>query len=1120
MIHRIRSHFPWINNNPKRFISTAWFFAGIGLTLYALSIQSDEILSKIEILFSFGILFLLFAILSILFLTTPSKRNFSIPLLIFSALAVGGVIWLIFDEQIRPSLHFEQDASIRIDALDGSNTEVQVTWIYWASRPADFSSDPSRWEPVKDFSFSSLETSEGWIFEEDRFLTTKEESAWIHIPTAGLRIHFPVLCIKVLEGNATVTFTNGSTATTVKINSEETSDTPMAFVFSPDTFERLTPFLFFPFFCGVIGFLFICVFYLSARFRKAWRIYLISFLLPCAILTIICYTQKICPFGEKTFLINDMFGEYADYMTYFRSVINGENDLLYSFSKSVGDDFISLLAFYSINPINWLIVLFPREALPYAITLLVIVRFGVCGLTCSIWLHKSGKLGLSAVLFSCCYALMSFNVVNAENTNIREGTLLLPIVLLGIDQIVSGKSAKVYLFALAGTILLNYYSGFQICIFSFIWFCYRLLLTEKTGIRTSLRRFLMASLSAVGIVSFLLIPIIFQLQNGQKTFSLSKFSLELNFSFSELLARFFTGSYDYKQISSDGLPNLFSGFLISISIILFFFNHEITKKEKVVTSSVLAVLFASLSINALNLLWHGLNPPEWWPYRNSFIFTLFFIWLAVRCWTHPKGLRLIGIIFAALFVSTTAVWLLRHPQSFLPQRFILSDLILGASFLLMLFISGKKEKPSSELLCFLGMLCLIDLFSNASQIISINTWGTRSESVSAFQTFLSDNEPVIGRIKEDDPDFYRIEKTYQRNANDAFQLNYNGLSHYSSTLKKTMMDFLPLAGFRYYPFRFIYWEGSTTSMDALFGIRYLLSRTGTGSKPYEPIFDENGITVYRNPDALSIGFAISPEIKNYQAPNGPMTFEMQNALFAGFTGHQFQEALTSATVESPLLHNLTTNNGCFERINKEEPASIEWPISIQNDGILFCMFPTTETHPVEIAINGQAVSPYFDNFSYHVLQLGEYEKGASATVSMALKKEKTCFSSAQFYTENLTQLKTLLKPLQEQQSVLTKKSSSHLTGTISIQKESVLFFSFPYDKGWTVRIDGEKVETYPVADTFLAADISEGEHTLELRFVPRGLRSGIILSVLSLILSIGMLHRQNKQTHMIKIDEP
>ena len=140
------------------------------MTLYALSIQSDEILSKIEILFSFGILFLLFAILSILFLTTPSKRNFSIPLLIFSALAVGGVIWLIFDEQIRPSLHFEQDASIRIDALDGSNTEVQVTWIYWASRPADFSSDPSRWEPVKDFSFSSLEVSTSFRFSAIRLI--------------------------------------------------------------------------------------------------------------------------------------------------------------------------------------------------------------------------------------------------------------------------------------------------------------------------------------------------------------------------------------------------------------------------------------------------------------------------------------------------------------------------------------------------------------------------------------------------------------------------------------------------------------------------------------------------------------------------------------------------------------------------------------------------------------------------------------------------------------------------------------------------------------------------------------------------------------------------------------
>ena len=70
-----------------------------------------------------------------------------------------------------------------------------------------------------------------------------------------------------------------------------------------------------------------------------------------------------------------------------------------------------------------------------------------------------------------------------------------------------------------------------------------------------------------------------------------------------------------------------------------------------------------------------------------------------------------------------------------------------------------------------------------------------------------------------------------------------------------------------------------------------------------------------------------------------------------------------------------------------------------------------------------------------------------------------------------------------------------------------MFTSVPYDTGWTVTVDGEKVETYSIgepskddaAGAFLAFDIGVGEHEISLRYVPRGLYVGLLLSAVSLV---------------------
>ncbi len=77
-------------------------------------------------------------------------------------------------------------------------------------------------------------------------------------------------------------------------------------------------------------------------------------------------------------------------------------------------------------------------------------------------------------------------------------------------------------------------------------------------------------------------------------------------------------------------------------------------------------------------------------------------------------------------------------------------------------------------------------------------------------------------------------------------------------------------------------------------------------------------------------------------------------------------------------------------------------------------------------------------------------------------------------------------------------SDSHIIGTVSSAEDALLFTSIPHDKGWTVRIDGEEVETVTVFDYLLGIPLSAGEHTVELDYTAPGFTAGLAISLVSL----------------------
>jgi len=101
---------------------------------------------------------------------------------------------------------------------------------------------------------------------------------------------------------------------------------------------------------------------------------------------------------------------------------------------------------------------------------------------------------------------------------------------------------------------------------------------------------------------------------------------------------------------------------------------------------------------------------------------------------------------------------------------------------------------------------------------------------------------------------------------------------------------------------------------------------------------------------------------------------------------------------------------------------------------------------------------------------------------------------------------------------VTKHSDTYIKGTINAVKEKpVVFTTIPYDENWRVYIDGERVDTYKCVDALIAFDISEGEHVVEMKYVPMQWYVGLGASFIGVLGFIGLCIWDSTRKKMVVV---
>jgi uncharacterized membrane protein YfhO len=92
---------------------------------------------------------------------------------------------------------------------------------------------------------------------------------------------------------------------------------------------------------------------------------------------------------------------------------------------------------------------------------------------------------------------------------------------------------------------------------------------------------------------------------------------------------------------------------------------------------------------------------------------------------------------------------------------------------------------------------------------------------------------------------------------------------------------------------------------------------------------------------------------------------------------------------------------------------------------------------------------------------------------------------------------------------LAKTSAYHFetdnhgfTAKVSREKETLVFFSVPFDKGWSATVNGQKAEIEQVNVGFMAVKVPAGESAIRFNYQPPALKLGLLITIGSCILFI------------------
>ncbi len=842
---------------------------------------------------------------------------------------------------------------------------------------------------------------------------------------------------------------------------------------------------------------------------------LLSFLIPSLTLALVYVAMLVYPFGNGTVLVLDLNGQYVYFFEALRDAIWGEGSIFYSFERALSGEFFGIFAYYLSSPLSFIVALFPKSAIQEAIFTLIVLKCGLCGLTSHYYITRTRNIGnIESLIFSSCYALSAYGVVYASNTMWIDCMYLLPLIMLGIEKLICERKHLLYTLSLAVALISSFYIGYMLCIFALAYFfaAYFSKTREERGsfgeklhfVKSSLR-FALFSLTSAILASPILFPALYSLSFGKNDFSNPKYAFAQKTDFLDIFLKMLPASYD--TVRPAGMPFIYCSMLCLVLGVLYFIASGVKTREKVTKGALLVFLSLGFCATTVDLVWHGLQFPNWLNFRYSFIFSFLIIIIAADAFSRIKEIP--GSVITSVTIVIIILCALIQKLDY--ENINMMACVWAGIGTSILTLIGLKIYKSGHRAGAVILLCLtlIELYGNgvASDYMMHGDVGFSKHSF--YSGFMEKYRPASDYMKENDPGLYRSENYTIRKVNDNYALDLNGISGSTSTLNKKVIDFLSDMG---YSSRSHYsnYSGGTPVGDSLLGIKYLLSTPEKGADPaYVTVWtnEDNGVILYENPYALPLAYTVASDFETFDTTASFSPFELMNRMCAEMTGGVRAELFNSNSFDIRLENVSRVSTTKMKKYQRklDTGARINFVITAKRDGPMYAYFPVTNGYRRDVTVKygDTEIEEYFTDNYHGIMYLGEYKSGDVAYLTMTLDENEVYFDSANyFYTLDLEALDVVMNELKRGAMEIDEEHShTHFEGEVKVAEgRNVLMLTLPYDKNIAVYANDIKKPTFEIAGIFTGVMLDEGEYDIEVRYVPIEFYLGLLVSLFGVII--------------------
>ena len=762
----------------------------------------------------------------------------------------------------------------------------------------------------------------------------------------------------------------------------------------------------------------------------------------------------------------------------------------WSWSSGYGANYFNHVYYFATSPFFLLTLFFDKALLPYLSLYLNALKLALLFLASVRWLSSFTSNWIQASIGALILTFSGWVTFLYHYSMFLDGFILYPLILWSIDcYLREGKRTFPWLVGLLG--LINYYLLYMFIPFIVLYTVMRYISTYPTknqSLTAMLANMFLMGLAGIGLSAVILFPSIAIVLNTPRLHASGSFFETISFL---NLYRYFSTLYSPTLVWNNptyfiplhvdlglgwgGGISVYSFYLFPLLIPFVFAIPN--RRIKIPILLMYGVLGFFASYLGFYRLFQGTVDVRWYyMFLVMNVYTLSQILSTLQTQKLNKRILLGSWVFNTFILYALYRYSSSHFSLSLDEISILKRVVLyGAAFLFAYTVA-------MYLLNWKLLLCLVSVEASLSFLIPLQL--NPPMNIQTFQErYQNELEPLkaIEYLQAKDQSFYRIirDDIGGNNLNEPFANDYPGITFYESIYNFEMTDFiqhftdkwlLPLVYGR-------------TNTNILASVKYYIQTNDSIEVPFGFVFFKHidNADIYVNRYWVGLGFTVENSLNE--------------EVFKQLSLYQ-QDQLWLTTVilkDSPQRTLPFVNPSQALAINDDDgylylDSSILKPntlVTIENKGVPY------------LTLNRYTLDGLKTEYHFQYDYYQTFITDSLTALEIVATNPYGSASGINVYAEDSDSYEQWFTSRSFIQAI--KVQSDKLTGDILIKEtQPWLVTSIPYDPGWSVLIDGQKGSLTKVNLGFIGLHLSPGQHHLEFIYEVPYLKSGFIVSLVSL----------------------